>query len=661
MKTIRLAVAAAIMLLACAFLFSCGNGDAGETTAATSVSSPTLVSATGFAFDGAALTMTVSNDTTEISFADRFTFDKPTDWRVQQGEWADEISLAVASCPLREGDNRFTLGAFSVGTDGGASFYSIVIHRRSLYTVSFDCDGGTAIPPLTVEEDAPIPAPAAPTRTGYSFVSWDCDFSKPIKGNLTVTAKWTPDTDVPYTVEYYLENAAGTGYDKTLTEPKTGAADASVTGERKAFAHYAFSSDLSTESGSVAPDGSLVLKLYYTREVYAVTFLGGGGTLQSGNATQTVRYGDPAVLPTFRRDGYAFAGWNDAGGCDAVSQDLTVTAQWTPNVYSVTYVPNGGVLGGSDPATYTAEDDVTLSAPTRALYEFSGWYDQVGNRVDNLAGHFGNLTLTARWTPCITVSEAGEITGILDSFRASVTALEIPSESGGVAIVSVGAGAFSDCPNLVSVTVPAWITAIGEGAFKNCPALASVVWNAVECEIAGSDSDPIFSNCPNLSSVTFGDGVLTLPGCCFYGCSGLSTVGFNDGIESIGVSAFSDCASLAGIVLPEGLLSIGSLAFHRCDALTSIVVPDNVTGIGDGAFSDCAALASVVIGEKVAEIGLDVFRGCPLTEATILGEGDWYVSQTKGATEGTDLTVSNAAQNAARLRDAYCSFYWYKN
>ena len=382
--------------------------------------------------------------------------------------------------------------------------------------------------------------------------------------------------------------------------------------------------------------------------------------MQSGNATRTVRYGESVALPTFRRDGYTFAGWNGAEGCAAVAEDLTVTAQWTPNVYSLTYVLNGGTSGGSNPATYTPDDDVALAEPTRALYEFAGWYNQAGDRVDNLSGHFGNLTLTARWTPCITVSTNGEITGILDSFRASVTELVIPSESGGVAIVSVGAGAFADCPNLVSLTVPAWITAIGEGAFGNCPALASVVWNALECEIAGSDSDPIFSNCPNLSSISFGEGVLTIPDCCCYGCAGLTAVTFDDGIETIGSSAFSGCTSLSEIDLPDGLTGIGPLAFYRCVALTSVVVPGNVAEIGDGAFSDCTALDTVTIGEKVSIIGADAFHGCPLTEATILGAGDWYVTQTKGATDGTDLAVSDAAQNAARLKNAYCAGSWYR-
>lgn len=660
MKTIRTAIAAATLLFCLALLFACGKGGAGETTAATSVAPPKLVSATGFDFDGETLTMTVPNATTEISLADRFTFDKPTVWYVKQGEWVNEISLTLTVCPLQEGDNRYTLGAFLPDSDGGASFYPIVIHRRSLYTVTFDAAGGTAIPPVTVEKDALISVPAAPTRTGYSFVSWDYDFSEPIRGDLTVTARWTPDTDVPYTVEHYLENAAGTGYDKTLTEPKTGTADAAVAGEQKAFAHYTFSPTVSSATGTVAPDGTLVLKLYYTRDTYTVTFLGGGGTLQSGNATRTVRYGESVALPTFRRDGYTFAGWNGAEGCDAVAEDLTVTAQWTPNVYSLTYVLNGGTSGGSNPATYTPDDDVALAAPTRALYEFAGWYNQAGDRLENLSGHFGNLTLTARWTPCITVSKEGEITGILDSFRASVTELVIPSESGGVAIVSIGAGAFADCPNLVSLTVPSWITAIGEGAFGSCPALASVVWNAVECEIAGSDSAPIFSNCPNLSSITFGEGVLTIPDCCCYGCTELTALVFDDGIESIGNSAFSDCTSLAEIDLPDGLTVIGSLAFYRCSALTSVVVPSSVAMIGDGAFSECTALASVAIGEKVAEIGENAFRGCPLSEATILGKEDWYVTQTKGATTGTDLSVSDPAQNATRLKNAYCAWYWYR-
>ena len=87
----------------------------------------------------------------------------------------------------------------------------------------------------------------------------------------------------------------------------------------------------------IAGDGSLVLKLYYTRDVYTVNFVGNGGTLKTGSANQHVRYGGAAVLPTYARNGYEFTGWENAEGYDAVVENMTITATWRILTYTVTY------------------------------------------------------------------------------------------------------------------------------------------------------------------------------------------------------------------------------------------------------------------------------------------------------------------------------------
>ncbi|MBP5610247.1 MAG: leucine-rich repeat protein, partial [Clostridia bacterium] len=461
------------------------------------------------------------------------------------------------------------------------------------------------------------------------------------------------------TVEYYLENAAGTGYDK-MTEPKTGTTAATVTATQKAFDHFTYSAAKSTPTGTVSADGTLVLKMYYLRDTYTVTFSGNGGTLKSGTAIQTVRYGNAAAIPSFTRNGYTFTGWDSTAGCDAVAGDLTVTAQWQTISYSVTYDPNGGTLGGVDPATYTVESDVPLTPPTRSLYAFAGWYDQDGTKVENLSGHFGNLTLTARWTAGFTVSDAGEITAILPEIRAGATEIVIPADLDGVAITSIGDGVFADCPLLTTVTIPEGIVSIGEGAFKNCAALTDVIWNAIACTVAGSDSDPVFAECPLLERAVFGVDVTAIPDFCFCDCSGLSSVTLSSGIGTIGERAFAGCASLTGIDLPDGLTAIGARAFLSA-GLTAVSIPAGVQTVGDGAFQNCAALASVSIGVNVSAIGAYAFQGSGLFTATFLDENGWYVTTVSGANAGTDISVSVPAQNAARLTTEYASYFWYKN
>ena len=46
-------------------------------------------------------------------------------------------------------------------------------------------------------------------------------------------------------------------------------------------------------------------------------------------------------------------------------------------------------------------------------------------------------------------------------------------------IESIAGGAFDDCTDLTSLTIPCSVTSIGENAFSGCRGLASVMWNAL--------------------------------------------------------------------------------------------------------------------------------------------------------------------------------------
>ena len=109
----------------------------------------------------------------------------------------------------------------------------------------------------------------APGKQGYTFAGWkDFDFNTAPTSDMTVEAQWTANTDTPYVVQHYKQNADKDGYDlvATATENLTGTTDATVTATPKVggdFAGFVVNNDLSVMSGKVAADGSLVLKVYY--------------------------------------------------------------------------------------------------------------------------------------------------------------------------------------------------------------------------------------------------------------------------------------------------------------------------------------------------------------------------------------------------------------
>nr|WP_122012965.1 InlB B-repeat-containing protein [Maliibacterium massiliense] len=78
------------------------------------------------------------------------------------------------------------------------------------YTVSFDLAGGEgSIPAQTVSIDGTIAEPKEPTRAGYDFAGWYKEgsnvhyvFDQRVRASFTLYAKWTPSSEISYTVKY---------------------------------------------------------------------------------------------------------------------------------------------------------------------------------------------------------------------------------------------------------------------------------------------------------------------------------------------------------------------------------------------------------------------------------------------------------------------------
>ena len=124
-------------------------------------------------------------------------------------------------------------------------------------------------------------------------------------------------------------------------------------------------------------------------------------------AKQIVQAGEKAIEPDVpSRQGYQFTDWYlDDTKYDFnadVTGDMTLTAQWTLDRYTISYNLNNGTATGN-PDSYTVESDaITLNTPTRPSYTFTGWSGTGLTGENNLTvtiekGSTGDRSYTAHW------------------------------------------------------------------------------------------------------------------------------------------------------------------------------------------------------------------------------------------------------------------------
>jgi hypothetical protein len=161
-------------------------------------------------------------------------------------------------------------------------------------------------------------------------------------------------------------------------------------------------------------------------------------------------------------------------------------------------------------------------------------------------------------------------------------------------VTYISGSTFSNCPELISVTIPNTVTSIGEWAFGGSIALTSVsLPNSIT-----SISQYTFSGCKGLESLIIPNSVTNIGKYAFYACTNLISVSIPNSVTNIDHWAFSGCSSLATIAIPNSVVTIGMEAFENCYRLTSVKIPASVTDIGWYTFSFCTALTSINVDVK---------------------------------------------------------------
>ena len=219
------------------------------------------------------------------------------------------------------------------------------------YNATFYVDGAEyRVVPTKVGEQ--IIAPKNPTKEGFVFTGWDKEVGVMGTENVSFNAQFSAG-EVSYKVETYVMGLDGQyGAAETKTVPAT--TDATVSVDPEAREGFTVAAD-SVLSGTVAADGSLVLKVYYSRNQYKLTVDG---------AESMVYYGAELNIAEPTKDHYTFAGWNVEVPATMPASDLTLVSQWTEE--GADYTAYDAAVKAAQAKKAEADYDKTYTAESRA-------------------------------------------------------------------------------------------------------------------------------------------------------------------------------------------------------------------------------------------------------------------------------------------------------
>ena len=305
---------------------------------------------------------------------------------VEAGGRFEMSAGTITGCTAGQEEGKTANGVFIAASgrftqSPGAQITGEVI---GAYTVTFQSEGGSEVA-SQIRANTPADRPADPTKEGYTFIGWyngesEWNFADAVTEALTLTAKWQLNQ---YTITF--DTAGGSevapitqDYGTTITAP----ANPAKTG-------YTFAG-WDREIPTTMPAGDMTITARWQVNQYAITFKPENG---GEDIVITQDYGTAITPPAApARTGYTFAGWDKAIPSTMPAENITLTAQWQVNQYTITFKPENG---GQD-IVIKQDYGTAITAPanpTKTGYTFAGWDKTIPSTMPA-----GDMTITARWT-----------------------------------------------------------------------------------------------------------------------------------------------------------------------------------------------------------------------------------------------------------------------
>ena len=285
----------------------------------------------------------------------------------------DTTGVITLTGGLIKNNGRYAINAVhktTIYANGGEVYGWVYLNQACKITCLAEDNGITAFKGKTVI--------GGTSSVNPSHVGWGLFYGGLyIYGNTTGVIVTYKDGDSEYAKQVLPSGTLATRPDAPAATP-----DYTFGGWNKADGTaWDYASDKVTDN--------ITLYAKWAANTYTITFDTAGG---SEIAPITQDYGTVITAPEApTREGYTFIGWDKEIPTTMPAENMTVTAQWEINQYTITFDTNGG----SEIAPITQEYGTHITAPadpTREGYTFIGWDKEIPTTMPA-----ENITLKAKW------------------------------------------------------------------------------------------------------------------------------------------------------------------------------------------------------------------------------------------------------------------------
>lgn len=458
--------------------------------------------------------------------------------------------------------------------------------------------------------------------------------------DYSIEARFATSVAPNYSVEHYQQNISDYDYSLFETEVLSGLKGSSTEACGKDYEGFTCQK---FNQAIIKGDGTTVIKIYYTRNMYKLTLADDYKQVYENanfeivtyiNTFKNYKYGEDITLDIEEYLGSTYVGLferdklltnNITYSCTMPSYDMTIEIRRTllpemepffftagPDYFRVNGLKDGTVSGVVIPKCVTELSNNAFSS--NKSVESIGISNNIeimdkqvisNSSIENIYFDgsieewiYRNFLRCSLSVNLYFRDEEGTDTFFGEKYYL-LSELIVPNN-----IAHVEEFAFNGCKSLTSVIIPEGVISIGDMAFASSNLKSIKVSNSVK-----SIGDASFENSGILH--VYYDG--TIEEWCDMSISGslsydvkLYFLDVNGDVVNYGNNYYL----LKDLVIPSNVTEIKGGLFSRCSSIESIVIPSHVVSINAGAFSCCTSLKLIEISSGLKNIGRSAFTGC---------------------------------------------------